>query len=106
MPDRKRKLARYITPEALMRLRFGEGRRPRWDIGILCFRGQHGSETLARALGVRPVREKTLYGYPETAILVEELACLGARVILGFGVAGSLAADLPKGTQVVASAGW
>jgi len=134
MPDRKRKLARYITPEALMRLRFGEARRPRWDIGILCFRGQLGSEALARALGARPVLEKTLYGYsesavhgdvheavlgearvvlvprclwggPQTAILVEELVCLGARIILGFGVAGSLAADLPKGTQVVASAG-
>src|SRR6266446_3093541 len=69
-------------------------------------RGQLGSEALARALGARPVREKTLYGFsessiqgdiheamlgetrvvlvprclwggPQTAILVEELACLG-----------------------------
>jgi len=134
MPDGSQRLPRYITPEALLRLRFGEGRRPRWDIGILCFRGQLGSEALVRALGARPVREKTLYGFsesatqgdiheailgearvvlvprclwggPQTAILVEELACLGARMVLGFGVAGSLVAGLPKGTQVVASAG-
>jgi uridine phosphorylase len=125
---------RYITPETLLRLRFGNGPRPRWDIAILCFRGQLGSEALARALHAQPVREKTLYGFsesagygdvreavlgqarvllvprclwggPQTAILVEELACLGTRTVLGFGVAGSLAADLPKGTQVVASAG-
>ena len=59
MPDGIQKPLRYISPEALMRLRFGEGRRPRWDIGILCFRGQLGLEALARALGARPVREKT-----------------------------------------------
>src|SRR5262245_29982370 len=125
---------RYITPEALMRLRFGSAERPRWEIAILCFRGRVGSDGLARALGARPLREKTVYGFseyaaygevhetvlggarivliprclwggPQTAILVEELACLGVRVVLGFGAAGSLAAILTKGTRVVESAG-
>lgn len=125
---------RYITPEALMRIRFGDRVRPRWDVGILCFRGEIGCEALARALGARPVVDRTFYGLlesreagdvheavvggrrivlvfrcvwggPQTAILVEEMACLGVPVVLGFGVAGSLGADLPKGTQVLASTG-
>ena len=134
MADEHSALTRYITPEALLRLRFGDGARPRWDLAILCFRGQLGSESLARALGARAVRDKTFYGFsesaadgsvheaaladarvvlvprclwggPQTAILVEELACLGTPIVLGFGVAGSLAKDLPKGTQVLATAG-
>ena len=134
MPDGVREPFRYITPETLMRLRFGNQDWPRWDVGILCFRGRSGSEALAGALGARPAGRKTLYGLeetpelpqvyeaergghrivlvsrclwggPQTAILVEELACLGVGVVVGFGVAGSLAPDLPKGTQVVASAG-
>ena len=44
----------------------------RWDIGILCFRGQLGSEALARALGARPVREKT-------ALRVLRGGCPGGR---------------------------
>jgi len=132
MPDGKP--SRYITPEALLKLRFGEQARPRWDIGILCFRGQAGSQALVRKLGARRVEAKTLYGFsespghagvhevtvggrrivvvsgclwggPQAAILVEELACLGARIVLGFGVAGSLVPELPKGAQVVAATG-
>jgi len=125
---------RYITPEALMRLRFGDATRPRWDIGILCFRGPDGSGAVVKHLGARPVAGKALYGIepsrerplvhetsagahrvvvvseclwgaPQAAILVEELAGLGARAVLGFGVAGGLVAELPKGTQIVAPAG-
>jgi uridine phosphorylase len=126
--------ARYITPDALMALRFRDRGRPRWDVGVLCFRGRVGSGALVDKLGARPVGQKVLYaleessehphvheaavggsaivvvagclwGGPQTAILVEELACLGVRSVIGYGVAGSLVADLPKGTQVVAASG-
>jgi uridine phosphorylase len=126
--------ARYITPEALMELRFRDRERPIWDVAVLCFRGRHGSGALVQKLGARPVGRKVLYaleessehphvyeaavggsaivvvagclwGGPQTAILVEELACLGVRSVIGYGVAGSLVADLPKGTQVVAASG-
>ena len=123
---------RYITPEALLALRFGGPPWPRWDIAVLCFRGDGGGGALIRKLGARPVGRKLLYaleesaewpfvyetalgghrillvqrclwGGPQTAILVEELACLGVRVIVGFGVAGSMVEALPKGTQIVAA---
>lgn len=127
-------IARYITPEALLHLRFGDRQRPAWDVAVLCFRGIAGSSALLEKLNARPVGVRTLYaleestdrpfvyqadrgrarvvivtqclwGGPQTAILVEELAYLGVRVIIGFGVAGSLVAELPKGTQIVASTG-
>jgi len=89
---------------------------------------------LVERLGARPVGRKTLYAFeetadrpyvyevqlvdsriaivadclwggPQTAILVEEMACFGVRVVIGFGVAGSIVPKLSKGTQIVASAG-
>jgi len=125
---------RYITPQTLLRMRFGEPPWPHWDLAILCFRGDGGGGALVDKLGARPVGGKTLYGLEETAerpfayevalggrrvlivqrclwggpqaaILVEELACLGARVVIGFGVAGSLVESLPKGTQIVGARG-
>jgi uridine phosphorylase len=126
--------ARYITPEALFRLRFGDGPRPAWDVGVLSFRGQRGAQALVAELNARPLDRRAVYGLepsldrpviyeaplgdrrlvlvthclwggPQTAILVEELAALGVRVIVGFGVAGALVEDLPQGTQVVAARG-
>jgi uridine phosphorylase len=47
---------------------------------------------------------RCLWGGPQTAILVEELAHLGVKRLLGIGAAGSIAADLPRGTQIVATA--
>ena len=116
-----------------MRLRFGDAPRPQWDVGVICFRGPGGSEAVVKRLGARPVAGKALYGIepsrerplvhetsvgahrvvivseciwgaPQAAILVEELAGLGARAVLGFGVAGGLVPELPKGTQIVALA--
>lgn len=121
---------RYITPETILRMRFGEPPWPSWDIAVLCFRGDGGGGALIDKLGARPVGSKTLYaleetterpfvyeatrggrrilivqrclwGGPQAAILVEELACLGVQVIIGFGVAGSLVESLPKGMQIV-----
>jgi uridine phosphorylase len=125
---------RYIPPDALLRLRFGDAPWPQWDVAVLCFRGDGGTEALVRKLNARPVGRKVLYGLeeslerpfvyearlgrsrivlvgrclwgaPQTAILVEELACLGVGVILGFGVAGSLVDTLDKGAQLVAVSG-
>jgi uridine phosphorylase len=121
---------RFITPETILKMRFGEPPWPSWDIAVLCFRGEGGGGTLVDKLGARPVGKRTLYaleetaerpyvyetalggrrillvqrclwGGPQAAILVEELACLGVRTIIGFGVAGSLVETLPKGAQIV-----
>jgi uridine phosphorylase len=44
-------------------------------------------------------------GWSANGDSLEELAALGVRTIVGFGVAGSLVDDLPKGTQIVAVSG-
>jgi uridine phosphorylase len=44
-----------------------------------------------------------VWGGPQTAILVEELAALGVRTIVGYGVAGSLDPELHQGSFVVAA---
>lgn len=114
-------------------MRFGAPPWPTWDIAVLSFRDSGGG-VLIDKLGARPVGGKTLYGLEETAerpfsyevtlggqrillvqrclwggpqaaILVEELAGLGVRTIIGFGVAGSLVESLPKGTQIVGARG-
>ena len=101
---------------------------------MLSFRGEGGTHALVGKLNARPVDRKVLYGLevsrerplvyetaigdrrivlvthclwggPQTAILVEELAALGVREIVGFGVAGSLMDALPKGTQIMATRG-
>ena len=46
---------------------------------------------------------RCVWGGPQTAILVEELAALGVRTIVGYGVAGSLDPELPQGSFVVAA---
>jgi uridine phosphorylase len=115
-------------------LRFGEEPRPAWDVAVLSFRGDGGTQALVSKLDARPLTRKVLYGLevsldrpvvyeadvarrrivlvtqclwggPQTAILVEELAALGVHEIIGFGVAGSLTDALPKGTQIVAESG-
>ncbi|MBN1815074.1 MAG: hypothetical protein JXA14_24785 [Anaerolineae bacterium] len=121
---------RYITPEAIMRSRFGDNPRPQWDAAVLCFRSYEGSGSLIEAFDAKPLGYKVLWGMdeipryplaheftigavrvgviarclwggPQTAILVEELAHLGVRTIVGIGAAGSITADLPRGTQIV-----
>ena len=125
---------RYITPEALFRLRFQEELRPAWDVAVLSFRGDGGTHALVTKLNARPLDRKVLYGLevsrdrpvvyeaalggrrivlvthclwggPQTAILVEELAAFGVRDVVGFGVAGSLVDILPKGIQIIATKG-
>jgi uridine phosphorylase len=133
--DNHGKQKRYITPEVVMQSRFAEHAKPRWDIAVLCFRDSRGSEALVQALGATPLGYKVLWGMdeavgerpfvheatvgerrigvvqrclwggPQAAILVEELAYLGVTYVIGFGAAGSIVPGLTKGTQIVASAG-
>ena len=124
---------RYITPETIMRGRFGANPKPRWDAAVLCFRSHEGSRLIAQTLEAEPLGYKVLWGMdevsayplahefaigkarvgliarclwggPQTAILVEELAHLGVRHLIGIGAAGSIAANLPRSTQIVATA--
>jgi uridine phosphorylase len=114
-----------------MRSRFGNNARPQWDAAVLCFRSHEGSRLIAQMLGAEPLGYKVLWGMdevpayplaheftagkarvglvarclwggPQTAIMVEELAHLGVKYLIGIGAAGSIAADLPRGTQIVA----
>lgn len=45
---------------------------------------------------------RCVWGGPQTAILVEELAALGVQTIVGYGVAGSLDPGIQQGAFVVA----
>jgi uridine phosphorylase len=125
---------RYITPEVVMRSRFEEHPRPSWEIAVVCFRDRRGSQALVEALSAVPLGYKVFWGIewsddrpfvyetsigtshvgivshcvwggPQAAILVEELACLGVTHLIGFGAAGSIVPSLTKGTQIVASTG-
>lgn len=120
-------MERYVTPEVVMAGRFVDAAAPRWKAAVLLFRDQKGSGTLMRGLeaapygsrvlwGTRPalthearigehrvgVIAECLWGGPQAAILVEELAHLGVELIVGIGAAGSLVASLPKGSIIVA----
>lgn len=124
---------RYITPESIVG-RFIAHPAPRWDIAVLSFRDTRGSATLVQRLGAEPVGyrcfwgleespdmpyahqatiggkrvgviSRCLWGGPQAAILVEELASLGVRHIIGYGAAGGISPDLRKGDQIVAVAG-
>jgi uridine phosphorylase len=123
---------RYITPEAIMQSRFGDNPRPEWDAAVLCFRSHEGSRLIAEMMGAKPLGYKVLWGMdeipayplahefvvgkarvgliarclwggPQTAIMVEELAHLGVKHLIGIGAAGSIATDLPRTTQIVAT---
>jgi uridine phosphorylase len=44
---------------------------------------------------------RCVWGGPQAAILVEELACLGVGAVLGYGIAGSMDPSLPRGRLIV-----
>jgi uridine phosphorylase len=120
----------YITPQKVIASRFGEGRpMPAWDAAVLCFRDQRGSQALLTAMNAQPVANKVLWAYEpaagshvyeaklgwatvgivpracwggqQAAILVEELAAIGVKHLIGFGAAGSIDPELVQGTQVI-----
>ena len=124
---------RYITPEHCIQSRLGERPAPSWNAALLIFRDSLSSKVAWEIFApVTPVRYRLLYnmtsadgepcvfeadvggnlivivtgcvwGGPQTAILVEELAALGVGTIVGYGIAGSIDPALPRGSFVVAA---
>lgn len=123
---------RYIDPGITIRGRLENAAHPKWGVAVMCFRDLEGSRTIVSRLGATPIHHALLWGMEpsedrpttfqrrigeqravvltrcywggsQAAILVEELAALGVRTILGVGAAGGLVEGFPKGTQTVAS---
>lgn len=123
--------ARYLEPSMLVRQRLGGGDGlPAWHAAVVCFRDRRGSAAMVEALGAQPVDRKVLWGMdasaaqppvysatvagrpvavvtrcvwggPQASIVVEELAALGVKHMIGFGAAGSLDPALEQGRQIV-----
>ena len=51
------------------------------------------------------VLTRCVWGGPQTAILVEELACLGIQTIVGYGIAGSMVPALKRGRMIAGVSG-
>ena len=124
---------RYITPEHCITSRLAGRPAPNWAATFLVCRDYPGSQqALATFENVRPVRYRLLYnmthaefeplvfeadvagrtiaivtrvvwGGPQMAILVEELAALSVKFLLSYGIAGSIDPALPKGSLIVAA---
>ncbi len=118
---------RYITPEALIKNRLGSNPLPQWFAAILCFQGPKNSQPLVQEFNAQPLGYSIFLGLgesqvyevivgdrrvgiltglvgagPQAAILVEELAYLDVKYLIGYGAAGAIDPRLPKGQQVVA----
>ena len=123
---------RYIAPDKCIQSRLGERSPPAWECALLVFRDFPSSKVALDLFApVAPVRYRMLYnitsadfepfvfeaeaggrsiaivtrcvwGGPQAAILVEELAALGVGTIVGYGVAGSINPELAQGSFVVA----
>ena len=125
---------RYISPQDVIQKRLAGRVKPNWRIGVICFRDIEGSGTLITKLHAVPLAQRILsgmdypgdrpyvyeartggnrvgvisgcwWGGPQSAIMVEELSCMGVQYIIGFGAAGSISRNLPKYTKIVASRG-
>lgn len=121
---------RYITPETLIKNRVGENPLPNWFAAVLSFHGASRSNPIIQQFDGTPlgygvfagINPSDVYdveingkhigllapcrlGGPNAAILVEELAYLGIKYIIGYGPVGSISKDLYKGQQFVASSG-
>ena len=122
---------RYITPEVIMKGRFVDGPPPTWKTAILCFRDLIRSLRIVRQSDAKPLGRHVLWGLdrmpneefvyeihfadkpvglvtrciwggPQAAILVEELAHLGVENIISWSCAGSIDPAVRKGELVVA----
>jgi len=112
-----------LTPEQVMGLRGVNLDDFCFDVAVLCFRGQAASRRVIDSFPVSRIESDILYGSaahagrvgdrqvvvvpeviwggPATAILLEELACLGVQVAIGFGAAGSLASPEHIGDMLI-----
>jgi uridine phosphorylase len=124
-------LKRFIDPAALVKHRLGGRPAPRWRTALIAFRDHQGTMMLSRAFRGRPWRHRMLgggsqiksrfdvfegrlgrervgivgycgWGGPQAAIVVEELAAIGVKRIIGYGACGGLAPALPRGSVVAA----
>jgi uridine phosphorylase len=123
MTARERQDHPVLTPQQVLRLRGVDLDRQRFDVAILCFRGGRASQVLLDAFPVSPlaphifasqahagrlgdtrlvILSRVVWGGPMAAILLEELACLGVQVAIGFGAAGSLETPRHIGHVLVA----
>jgi purine-nucleoside phosphorylase len=122
----------YISAAELLAKRLGNRQPPRWRSAVISFRDRKGSDGLMRALRAEPILDNIFYGQeafaespfvfeanvqgekvglitrciwggPQAAILIEELACLGVKYLIGYGSAGAIDSSLQLGEQVVAS---
>jgi purine-nucleoside phosphorylase len=123
----------FIRPDILIKNRLRDRSPPDWKLAVISFRDRKGSDGLARAFRAEPIAHTIFYGQeafaespfvyetsldgnkigvitrciwggPHTAILVEELAQLGVKFLIGYGSAGSIDASLELGQQVVVTA--
>ena len=110
----------YVTPHQLLSYRASQGRLIETPPPAVVFGWQ--SVLLDRVRSARTLREITgpagavlelspevgfarlPVGAPASAIVIEELAALGVKTIVGVGTAGGLSADLKVGQTVVCSA--
>ena len=106
-----------------------------FPVGVLTFRTYKSSKGLLELLSANPVRHKLLFclspeqkpspiykarvggtdiiivinvvwGGPQTAIILEELATLGLKFVVGFGVTGSLCKKITPGKIVIAQSSF
>ena len=125
---------RYIEPHRFIGRRFADRVKPNWRVAVICFRGPGGSGVLINKLCAVPVKQVILsgmdypgdrpyvyeasignstvalvagcwWGGPQAAMLVEELACIGVKYIIGFGLAGGISHNMPKYAHIVALRG-
>ena len=113
-----------LTPQHTLALRGVDVTTVRFDLAVFCFRGPLASRLVIEALGAGKaewpllygipchsatidglrvvVLPQVIYGGPVTAILLEELACLGVKTAIGVGAAGSLISDAHVGQVFIA----
>ncbi|MFX1255473.1 MAG: hypothetical protein ACFFCZ_27975 [Promethearchaeota archaeon] len=123
---------RYLTPKLRIEGQLGRRPPQRWKVAVLSFCGRKASDGLVRALKAKPLEYYIFYGQhvfaespfayeatingkniiiitrciwggPQAAILVEELAYLGIKYLVGHGRAGGIDPSLQLGQQVLAS---
>lgn len=122
----------YISAAKLIERRLNGRKPPAWKTAVLSFRDRKGSDGLVHAFNAEPLEHTVFYGQeafaespfvfeanlgperigiitrciwggPQAAIMVEELAHVGVQYVIGYGSAGALDPSLQLGQQVVAS---
>lgn len=116
----------YLTPQTIINNRLESIEHPNWDIAILIHHGAGKSDYITNMLngelynhhqllsmvGSNDIYEANINNKkivilkhseagPRTSILVEELACLGVKYIIGCGSAASFSPDIKRGQAIV-----